>query len=266
VAMAHEIGRTADAAEFADAANTLTHWINEHLWSERTGFYHDRRADGTLIEDVQTIGAYWALLAGVVPPERLPRFLAPLDDPAAFCCTHRVPSLSANTPGFDPGGGYWRGGVWPPTNYMLLRGLTAVGRADLAHAIGRNHLENVTSSFVSTGTLWENYAPDAAGQGCSTPDFVGWTGLPPVAVLFEDVFGIHADATTQRVVWHVRLTEAHGIANYPVGDRGTLTLRCAARPTPETEPEITATADTDVILDIHWPRGHRICRLPHDNA
>ena len=73
---------------------------------------------------------------------------------------------------------------------MLLRGLHGVGRDDLAHAIGRNHVENVAAAFGRTGTLWENYAPDRVGSGCSAPDFVGWSGLPPVAVLFEDVFGL----------------------------------------------------------------------------
>ncbi|WP_414632104.1 hypothetical protein, partial [Acetomicrobium sp. UBA5826] len=32
-----------------------------------------------------------------------------------------VPSLSADDLQYNPNGDYWRGSVWPPTNYMILR-------------------------------------------------------------------------------------------------------------------------------------------------
>ena len=51
---------------------------NEHLWDDKTGFFHDLRRDQTRLTDVKTIGAYWALLADVVPPERLTRFVSHL--------------------------------------------------------------------------------------------------------------------------------------------------------------------------------------------
>ena len=255
VRIAREIGREADAAEFAAEADTLAAWINRHLWSDATGFYHDRRRDGSLLTEVKTIGAYWALLAGLVPPERLPRFLAHLDDPAVFNRTHRCPSLSADTPGYDPDGGYWRGAVWPPTNYMLLRGLHAVGRPDLAAAIGRNHVDNVAAAFAATGTLWENYAPDFPAAGRSTPDFVGWTGVPPVAVLFEEVFGLQPAARDAHLVWHVRLTEAHGVARYPLGADALLDLACEARASAAEKPRVRIRADRPVTVELRWADG-----------
>ena len=91
-----------------------------------------------------------------------------------------MPSLSADHPEYDPGGGYWLGGVWPPTNYMILRGLGRAGYNDLAHEISREDLDNVVRVYKDTGTLWENYAPERAAQGNrAKDDFVGWSGLAP---------------------------------------------------------------------------------------
>ncbi len=256
VRMATEIERTEDAQEFQIEADRLTAWINENLWNEKTGYYHDLRRDGTLIHNVKTIGAYWALLADVVPADRLPRFLSHLSDPSAFKRAHLVPSLSADTPGYDPDGGYWKGAIWPPTNYMLLRGLHTVGQQDLAHIIGRNHLDNVVAAHANTGTLWENYAPDFFGAGRSTPDFVGWTGVPPVAVLFEEVFGLRP-ITPDRLLWDVRLTEAHGVARYPLGENLVLDLSCAPRDSADTEPFITVTANSPCSVEVVWATGRK---------
>ena len=71
-----------------------------------------------------TVGAYWGLLADVIPADRLERFIAPLDDPKKFNRPHRVPSLPADDPAYSPHGNYWCGGIWPMTNYMVLAGLT----------------------------------------------------------------------------------------------------------------------------------------------
>ncbi len=256
VAMAKELGREEEAAEFSQEATRLAAWINAHLWSDTTGFYHDRHANGSLLESVKTIGAYWALLAGIVPPERMSRFVAHLDDPKSFARAHRVASLSADSPGFDPRGGYWLGGVWAPTNYMVLRGLTKLGGNDkLAHEIGVNHVANVVQSFLKTGTLWENYAPDLVGEGNSGKDFVGWTGVPPVAVLLEYVFGLRPEA--ERLVWDVRLTEAHGVDHYPIGD-ATVSLHCAARKSTTEAPSVRVDGKLPCPLEVRWDGGSRM--------
>lgn len=58
--------------------------------------------------------------------------------------------------------------VWAPTNYMVLRGLTQVGKDDLAADIGRNYHENIVKQFEDTGTLWENIAPVRASMDHET--------------------------------------------------------------------------------------------------
>ncbi|MCA9873320.1 MAG: hypothetical protein KC441_06685, partial [Anaerolineales bacterium] len=76
-------------------------------------------------------------------------------------------------------------------------------------------------------TFWENYAPESAGPGePSKPDFVGWTGLSPIAILLEDVIGLQVDWPLRRVTWDRRLeTEGvYGVRNYSLGQDGTLEI------------------------------------------
>ncbi|MCE5279947.1 MAG: trehalase family glycosidase [Planctomycetaceae bacterium] len=259
LAMAGVLGRAGELPDAQRELDALTTLVNETMWDQRQAFYVDRHRDGRL-SDVKSIGAYWALLAGAVPPERESSFIAHLDDPREFRRAHRVPTLSADHPAFDPAGGYWRGAVWAPTNYMVLRGLTRTGRDDLAHEIGLNHVNAVVDVFGQTGTVFENYAPDSA-TGCCRRDFVGWTGLPPIAVLFEYVFGLRPDVPGNALTWDIRLKEAHGVDRYPFGPEALLDLHCAARESESQEPRITAHASHPVTLKVRWSGGERTIEL-----
>jgi glycogen debranching enzyme len=260
--MADALGRLEEVDDLREERDRLCMTINERLWNEETAFYHDELADGTL-SDVHTVGAYWALLADVVPHERIARFVGHLEDPRSFGRPHRVPSLSADHPEYDPGGGYWLGSVWPPTNYMVLRGLDRAGYHDLAHEISREDLDNVVKVFEETGTLWENYAPERAASGNrAKDDFVGWSGLAPVAGLFEYVMGLRADAPKGRLQWDVRLLERHGVNGYPFGREGVLDLSCATRSSAEEEPEIHARSTIPLELAIRWDGGEKTIVAP----
>ena len=234
----------------------LTGLINDKLWSEQDAFYYDMWRSG--LSGVKSIGAYWSLLADIVPPERLPRLIAHLENPAEFKRPHRVPTLSADHPDYNEHGGYWKGSVWAPTNYMVLKGLERVGYHDLAHEIACNTLENVVKVFLETDTVWENYSSEHECPGKpAKSDFVGWTGLIPIAVLIEYVFGIKADAQNGEIVWRVSLTEQHGMVRYPFGGKS-VDLVCAARESATDEPQITIKCDTPVKLRVIWPGGEKV--------
>lgn len=260
--MAEELGRTAEIADMQEEVETLSRFVNTHLWDEQAAYYFDRRRDGSL-SGVKTIGAYWAMLAEMIPQERIDAFIGHLKNTAEFNRPHRVPTLSADHPKYEPKTGrYWLGGVWAPTNYMVLRGLTQVDEHALAHEIALNHLQNVIEVFKQTGTLWENYAPESASQGSpAMPDFVGWSGLPPIAVLFEYAFGLRPEAAQHTLIWDVRLLEAHGVENYPLGPGTLLNLRCSERDSATQEPAIEATANQPVTLLLKWGRGEKTLHI-----
>ena len=264
--MGRLLGREEDVRALMEERDNLARVINEKLWDEETGFYYDLWKTGEL-NHVKHVGAYWALLADIVPPERLERFIAHLENENEFKCPHRVPALSADHPWFGKDGGYWNGGVWPPTNYMVLTGLDHCGKFELSHEIAMNHHANVVEVYNRLGTIYENYAPFPDEEGNSRPgnpskgDFVGWGGLVPIAVLLEHVFGIKPDAEKNTIRWHVNLTERHGVERYPFGNDATLTLMCEARESRDAEPQVTVTSTAPVTVEIIWNGGKRVIEV-----
>jgi hypothetical protein len=158
-----------------------------------------------------------------------------LVDPGEFWTLHPVPSLSKDDPNYSPFGAYWRGGVWPPTNYMIAEGLTTRGRPALARELAVKHLEGMAAvwSQPEYATLWEAYAPDherpstvKESEDLVRPHFVGWTGLGPIAMLIEHVFGLSFDAAANRIGWDIGLRGRHGVENLVFNGR-TVSLVCS---------------------------------------
>jgi hypothetical protein len=141
---------------------------------------------------------------------------------------------------------------------MVLRGLSHVHADSFAHEIAVNHLLNVVRTFNNTGTLWENYSPELPSQGNpAKPDFVGWTGLSPIAILLEYVLGLRADATHRKLLWDVRLLEAHGVTAYPIGSDMVVDLQCDARHSINDEPLIKADTNQPLTLIVRWACGEK---------
>jgi Trehalase len=289
LAIAVLLGRAAEIPDLAEEIELLNGYSNQHLWNKGNNFYFDRYPNGEL-SPIKHIGAYWALLAGSVPTDRVLGFISHLENSSEFKRAHRIPALSADTPGYSGTGNYWCGGVWAPTNYMVLKGLDAVGKDELAHEIALNHLENGVKVFESEDihwegadqfrqyfhltdlvyddkhTLWENYAPDVIRPGShSKPGYVGWTGLPPIAVLFEDVFGITPHADSNRLTWHAWLTEEHGVHHFPFGMDGMLDLKCNRRISQDDRPSIEIHSNVPLTLEVIWKGGTEIINIEKES-
>ena len=211
--IARQLGRRDEAARFEAEAAALAAKINERLWDEASGFYYDW-AKGGQRHEVRTIAGFWPLLAEVAAPKQAERLVAHLQNTNQFCRPHRVPTVSADQPGYHPDGHYWRGGVWTPTDMMVVRGLERYGYQALARDIALNHLANVVEIFKKTGTVWEYYAPDAIKPGTEPdprPDFVGWTGVCPIVFFIEYAIGIRADAPANLITWNLQSPARAGV-------------------------------------------------------
>ena len=260
IEMGKVLGRETDTKGLEEERDRLLQVVNEKLWDDETAFYYDLWRSGEW-NNVKHLGAYWALLAEAVPEENADRFISHLTNKNEFATPCMLPALSADHPSFSPEGGYWCGGVWAPTSYMVLKGLDTYGKYELSHRIGLNYLQYVVSVFKDTGTVWENYAPmpGANGRprqgGVSHADFVGWTGIVPISVLFEYVFGIKPDAEHNVIRWNIDLTDRFGVENYPFGAEATLTLLCESRSSAAEEPQVEITSDRPVTVEIFWNNG-----------
>lgn len=255
IRMAKLIGREKDVEVLVEEVKNLTELVNEKLWDDQTTYYYDLWKNCEK-NKVKSIGAYWALLAGVVSEDKLDAFVVHLENEKEFKRPHRVPTLSADHLEYnDESGNYWRGGVWAPTNYMVLKGLEKYGYHKLAHDIALSHVHNVNSVFTKTGTVWENYSPETESQGNpAKPDFVGWTGLSSIAIMIEYVFGIHRVPRKQKIIWRINCLEAHGVKRYPIGNDDYANLLCPNHRLDQ-KPEITVEATTPIEVEVIWPDG-----------
>ncbi len=255
--MADVLGRDEYIEELTAEQIHLDKVINEKLWDEESGFYYDLWKNGEL-NMVMHIGAFWALIAQCASGERAERMIAHLNDETKFKTPHRIPALVKNHELYSSYGEYWRGGVWAPTNYMVLKGLDNYQQFSLSHEIAKEHLDAVVETFRNRGTFFENYAPEYVNDGKpdkgnhSKEDFVGWTGLVPISIMFEFVFGIKPDAKAKRIVWDINLTEKHGVEKYPFGADGELTLICEKRDSVTDKPVITAISNQPVEIEVIW--------------
>lgn len=201
--MAGILGKEKEASQFAQEASALSEIINRRMWDKKRKFYFDLTLGGKHAP-VKTIAAYWTLIARVASPSQTAALVAELENPRTFGRTNLVPTLAADEPEYDPSGGYWRGAVWPPTTTMVIRGLEAQGYNDLARKIALQHLSLVAETYRKTGTIWENYSPDAAQQGKPAKgDFVGWSGMGPIMFLLEYAIGLRPDASRNELLWEL---------------------------------------------------------------
>jgi len=219
---------------------SLMRTINAKMWDDQTNFYYDVRPDGKKLT-TKTAAAFWTLLPEVTTLPRARKLAEHLQNPQEFYREHLFPTLSADDPDYDPNGHYWLGGVWAPVNYMIIKGLDIYPLRELAAVAALNHIENIYNVYSEFQpeesqiapeerdgdyrTIWECYAPDAAapatrwdGRYLSRQDFVGWSGLGPVALLLENVIGLQPSAPRDELYWNLRLREKHGVENYRFGD------------------------------------------------
>jgi hypothetical protein len=74
--------------------------------------------------------------------------------------------------------------------------------------------------FANTGTIWENYAPDAkepgrhADSALVAKNFVGWSGISPILYFLEYGIGLKPNATRNELTWRIESTGRVGCERY----------------------------------------------------
>lgn len=254
--MAKIAGFENDAAAFQRDYDELSRLVNENFWDERTGMYYDLNAKGKLTR-VKTVASFWPMLAGIAPPDRARRLVENhLMNKKEFWRPHPFPTLSRDSIYYNPLGGYWKGSVWAPTEYMIIRALLNYGYDDFAAEAVEKHLKNMSDALMVTGTIWENYAPESPSRGnASAGNFVGWSGVGPIAMLIENVIGLRADAPNDRLRWRLRRTDRHGMRNFHFGDNPRITLIAEPRKEETDTVTILVSSDTSFTLSVDLPSG-----------
>ena len=255
------VERWQEIEDIEDESKVLKKILKEKMWDPKTNFFYDKYADGSL-GALKGIGAYWALLTDLLDENEKKAFVAHLTDPKTFYRKHPVPSIPADHEKYQADGRYWQGGVWAPTNYMIIKGLQRNGFHSLAFDLATKHHQQVAEVFKKTGTFYEYYAPESSDPGLlARPDFIGWTGLVPVSVLFESIFGINVNFMKKTIDWHVNLTDEHGVDRYPIGPDGTLSFKCQARSSVKQKPQVVINSNLELKLNLSWEGGSQTINL-----
>ena len=274
--LARAVGEMGIAGRFHDTWEYSAKWVQNSCWCPRSGFYHDRLDDSNWLAS-KTVAGFWPMLAEFALPEQAASLAAHLENPATFGRACPVPSLSYDDPSYLDSGAYWLGGVWAPTNYMVFSGLRKYGRRDLARRLAAKYLDHMARTWSEYAprreTIWEVYSPEKPEpsvherrtQNVCMHDFVGWSGLGPTAMLYEDILGLDVDVPNRTLTWDIGLPESHGVENFPFG-AARIDLNCEARTSADAPARITAKSTADLKLVARCADREKILSLRKGKA
>lgn len=203
--------------------------LDRYYFDEKDGVYYDIFiANGEHCRYL-TPASFWVLLAEAAPTNRAKRQIETLRNDSKLGGDIPIPSVSRDSEVFEPDGHYWRGSVWIPTSYMVIKALEKYGEFDLAADLAERtlvHVKRVYQEF-EPHTIWECYSPTKiapAMNRCKNvlcrPDFCGWSALAPISMLIENILGLYeADAVNRVLKYHHRAIKGkHGVRNFRFGD------------------------------------------------
>ena len=160
--IATELGDESKARFYRSRAATIRDAMNALLWDEQQGLYLDRHWDGRRSSRVAAAN-FLPLVAGVPDAARAKRMLETLLDPERFWGQFVVPTISRDDPAF-PDQQYWRGTIWPPTNYLICQGLRRYRFDEAAGALASRGVALCLDSWRTYRLCRENY-DSRSGEG-----------------------------------------------------------------------------------------------------
>ena len=137
--------------------------MRDHMWDEAAGTFLSVNRDTLEKIPVATIGSWIPLTAGVPTAAMAKRMAAVLASPA-WMTPLPVPTVDRTDKRWKSDA-FWRGDVWPPTNYQIASGLAAYGHQGLAADIADKTLANAIKNGIS-----EHY-DSISGKSLGVPDY-----------------------------------------------------------------------------------------------
>lgn len=198
--------------------------INSMMWDDDTAFYHDLNEQEQRLPQ-KTLAGFFPLLAEMPNEDRATQLIAHLNDPATFGTDHPFPSLSADSPDFSQQGDGFHGSVYPPFNFMVIKGLEKYQKWDIARECAIRHLYYMIDAMFPNnpdikGDLWEAYQPCKEGVSITEGDgplprkrYLHYAALSTIALMIENVIGLSISLPRKTVDWIIPNLEIMGIEN-----------------------------------------------------
>ncbi len=194
--------------------------INSMMWNRDDRFYYDLDENGEQVK-IKTIASFWTLLAEIPNEDRAEGMIAHLENHEEFAVDNPFPTLAADEELYDRMGNGYRGSVFSPFNYMVLKGLEKYGKYELAREFAIRHLYAVLDGLhpeQGKGTLWEAYAPQHEGparwegrKDFPRPLFLTYTALSTITMMIENILGFYISLPRKTVDWTIPTLEIMGI-------------------------------------------------------
>jgi glycogen debranching enzyme len=144
--LALEMGDHEMAARRQKRIDKATAAMREHMWDEDLGVFVSVKRDTLEKIRVGTIGGFMALKTDI-PTDAMKARMAEVMRSDHWQTPLPVPTVDAKDPRYDPGA-YWRGNVWPVTNYQVATGFAQQGFADIAADIADKSVANAMKHGV----------------------------------------------------------------------------------------------------------------------
>ena len=121
--------------------------MRKHMWDQEAGTFLSVERDTLKKVPVATIGSWIPLHAGIPTKAQAKRMAEVLQTPG-WQTPLPVPTVDRKDKRFKSNG-FWRGDVWPPTNYQVASGLAAYGHKDIAADIADKTVANAINNGIS---------------------------------------------------------------------------------------------------------------------
>jgi len=121
--------------------------MRDHMWDEKAGTFLAVNRDSLERIPVATMSSWIPLTAGV-PTKAMAKRMAEVLATAAWQTPLPVPTVDRTDPRWKSNG-FWRGDVWPPTNYQIASGLADYGHTDLAADIADKTIANAIKNGIN---------------------------------------------------------------------------------------------------------------------
>jgi alpha,alpha-trehalase len=143
------LGRTAEAAEWKQRANTRRDAINRYLWNPETGMFYDYNFVTKQRSTYNYVTAFYPLWAGLASPEQaasMQRHLPLFEHDGGLAMSD------------DDSGTQWDLPYgWAPANWLAVKGLAQYGFKSDADRIASKFNATVLQNFLHDNTIREKY-------------------------------------------------------------------------------------------------------------
>jgi hypothetical protein len=189
IEMCQKTGRIEWMKKYERRLAKRTEAVRAKMWDPETKFFYSLDRDTDKPIRVRTLQGFLPLTAGMASEKQAAELVRQLTDPSLFWSKYPVTTSAMNEPTFRPDG-FWRGDVWPPTNYLIQLGLNRYGYHDLAREMADKMLELVRKH---DGHAHERYN-GVEGLGLGVKDYC-W-GVSIWSMIVNAHYGVQEDYRT----------------------------------------------------------------------